>query len=484
MFKRFFLLSSFIPVFCVLTGCSTNPATGENQFTALMSPQQEVQVGAQEHKKIMAQHGIYKDAELQNYVRRVGAKVVQHTERPDVRYQFFLLDSPMVNAFALPGGYIYLTRGLLALSNSEAEVASVLAHEAGHITGRHSAERYSRGVVTSLGAMILSTAIGNTGVSEALGAGTNLYLKSYSRGQESQADGLGIRYLGRSGYDPRAMAGFLSNLQADTGLEAKMAGKSASQSTDYFSTHPATAQRVSSARAQAQSLPQGGAVNRDGYLRMISGMTYGDSADQGFARGHFFYHPSLGFKFSVPKGYKIINQPDQVVAQGKSGALVVFDLLPNKDGINPERFMSEVLLQGQQSSTSIERVTVNGMKAATTGISGSINGKTAQIRLIAVRWSKTQIARFQIAIPNGISSGELNALKSASYSFSRMSNAEKRKLRPYRIKIIAAKSGDSISKMASRMPFRDHRDERFRVLNGLRAAENIVAGRLYKIVVE
>ena len=278
-----------------VTGCSTNPATGQNQFTGLMSENQEKQVGAQEHAKIMKQYGVYKDKKLQNYVKDVGQKVVKHTERPNVQYQFFLLDSPMVNAFALPGGYIYLTRGLLALANSEAEMASVLAHEAGHITGRHSAERYSRGVATSLGAMILSAAVGSSGVSQALGIGSDLYIKSYSRGQESQADSLGIRYLNRSGYTPTAMASFLTNLQADTALEAKMDGKNAQAGASYFSTHPATAERVAKTVSEARQYPQGGALGWDSYLRLLDGMTYGDSAEQGVCTGQAFLSSRPGF---------------------------------------------------------------------------------------------------------------------------------------------------------------------------------------------
>ncbi len=485
MFKRFFLLFGFVPVLMLLSGCSVNPATGQQQFTALMSPQQENQVGAQEHKKILAQFGEYDSPQLQSYVEKVGQKVAKNTERPEVRYQFFLLDSPIVNAFALPGGYVYLTRGLLALSNSEAEMAAVLAHEVGHITGRHSAERYSRGVVTSLGAMILSTAVGSTGVSEALGVGTNLYMSSYSRGQESQADGLGIRYLVRGGYDPQAMAGFLSNLQADTALEAKIDGKKASSATSYFSTHPATAQRVAQASGQARSLPQGGDVKRTAYLRALDGMLYGDSAAQGFVRGVNFYHPDLGFKFAVPKGYRIVNQPSQVVAKGGNGALIVFDFAGNKRGLAPDVFLRDALLQGEQAQNfAVERITVNGMKGATTAINGTINGQSAQIRVVAVRWSNDMIARFQIAIPNGLSSAEVNALKSTSYSFGRMSDSEKRSLRPYRLKTVTARSGDTVSSLSARMPFDDLKVDRFRVLNGLRDNQGLVAGQIYKIVAQ
>ncbi len=484
MFKRFFYIVSVFVCSNFLAGCSTNPATGQQQFTALMSPQQEVQIGAQEHKKIVGQYGLYDDQNMQNYVSQVGKRVVKDTERPDVQYKFYLLDSPIVNAFALPGGYIYISRGLLALANSESEMASVLAHEAGHITARHSAERYSHSVVTSLGAMILSTAIGSSGASEALGVGSNLYLSSYSRGQENEADSLGIRYLSHSGYTTKAMSAFLKNLNADKQLQAKLNGESGRDpATSYFSTHPATADRVNKTTVEARQYPQGGDVREDTYIRRLGGMVYGDSAKQGFTRGNTFYHPEIGFKFSVPQGFKVSNQPSRVVASSRKGELIVFDMVPNKNGYSPMRFMKDVWadskpLDGAQS------ITINGMSAATSSIVGTVNGKQATIRLVAIRWTKDRIVRFQVVYPSGSSGSTLNALKKSTYSFKRLTASEKASLKPYRVKVVTAKSGDSVSSFARKMVFDDYREERFRVLNGLGPREGLKAGRLYKVIVK
>ncbi len=467
-----------------LIGCSTNPATGENQFTALMSPSQEVQVGSREHAKIIKQYGVYKDKKLQDYMSNVGKKVVQYTERPEVDYKFYLLDSPMINAFALPGGYIYMTRGLLSLANSEAEMASVLAHETGHITARHSAERYSRGVVTSLGAMILSTAVGSNGVSQALGLGSDLYMKSYSRGQEAQADSLGIRYLSRSGYTPKAMAGFLRNLQADSALDAAINNKkSNSNNVNYFSTHPATADRVNKTIIEAQQYAGQGVDNRSSYLRMLDGIVYGDSAAQGFVRGHNFYHPQMGFKFSVPDGFKIINQPSQVVAAANNGSVIIFDIAPNNGELSPMSFLKDIWMKGQAVSGA-ENININGMKAATASFKGVVKGKSAQVRLVAIAWGANKIVRFQVAIPNGLSAKQLNDLKSSTYSFARLSEKDRRNLRPYRIKIITSKAGDSVAKFSKRMAQNDYKEQRFRVLNGLSPNEKLIPNRLYKIVVD
>ncbi len=486
MYKRYFYIFTLVFILPVLSGCSTNPATGQQQFTALMSPQQENQIGAQEHVKVLAQYGLYEDKKLQSYVDNVGKSVVLYTERPEVQYKFFVLDSPIVNAFALPGGYIYVTRGLLALANSEAEMASVLGHEAGHITGRHSAERYSRGVVTSLGAAVLSAAIGSDIASQALGVGTNLYLSSYSRGQENEADSLGIRYLTKSGYDPHGMAGFLSNMRAEKDLQAHIDGKRQSD-VSYFSTHPPTTERVNKTTGEANAIGVRGIENRNDYFRMVDGMIYGDSAEQGFARGNVFYHPKIGFKFSVPQGFKIVNNPRQVVATSNHGVMMLFDFAKNDGRHDPQTYLRDVWMSGtngQVQVQSVEAITVNGMRAATGFVEGSIGGKDMQIRLIEIEFSNKQIARFQIGLPSGLTKSQMNGVKVASYSFSRLSVSERKRLRPYRVKIITARSSDNVSSLSSRMVQDDLKEQRFRVLNGLYNGQGIVAGRMYKIVVE
>ncbi len=482
MIKRFLTVSVLFMGAVVLSGCSTNPATGQSQFTALMSPAQENKVGAEEHQKILKEFGLYQNKSLQSYVNRIGQAVVMNTERKDVQYKFFVLDSPIVNAFALPGGYIYLSRGLVSLANSEAEMASVLAHEAGHITGRHSAERYSRGVVTSLGAAIISTAVGSSGISQALGLGSNLYLKSYSRGQESQADSLGIRYLSRAGYDPDAMSAFLYNLQAESAIQAKIADKK-KKSAGYFSTHPATSDRVAKTIAEARAYPQTELWKYNEHLRMIDGMVYGDSVEQGLIRGQDFIHPKIGFKFSVPNGYRLVNGSTQVAAAAKSGALIVFDMVNNKNGFSPMRYLKEVWRKGEPVSGA-QDITVNGMSGASASVQGAVNGKAMQIRLIAIKWSDNRMVRFQVAIPNNATQGQIDALRRSTYSYKRLTNAEKQKYRPYRIKAVKGRSGDTVVSMAAEMAHDNFKEERFRVLNGLKPRDKIQVNRLYKIVVE
>lgn len=437
-------------------------------------------MGASEHQKIMAQFGAYPDKALESYVRDIGQRVVKKTERPEVKYKFFVLDSPIVNAFALPGGYIYVSRGLLALANSEAELAAVLAHETGHITARHSAERYSTSVLTSLGASVISAAVDSSGVSQALGLGSNLYLASYSRGQENEADTLGLRYLSHGGYDADAMAAFLSSMQDNTSLEARLSGKASGFS--YFSTHPATSERVANASAQArQYKKKGGTVGQDAYLNAISGMTYGDSAQQGFVRGQDFLHPKIGFAFRAPEGFRLINQPSQVVATSQSGAVVVFDMAANKKGVDPLNYLTKTWMK-KEKLQGLEKISVNGMDAATGYFKGQVNGRAMTIQLMAIRWSNDHIVRFQVAIPRNASSGLVDGLKKTTYSFRRLSDKEKKSIKPYSVQIITAKAGDTVSSLARRQPFDKLQEERFRVLNGLKPKEKLVSGQRYKLI--
>lgn len=482
--KPLFLLVLFVLSAASLSACSTNPATGKQQFAALMPPAQEAQVGASEHQKIVKQFGLYEDAALQDYVNRVGRSVTADTERPDVQYKFFILDSPIVNAFALPGGYIYVSRGLLALANSEAELAAVLAHETGHITGRHSAERYSRGVVTSLGAAVLAAAVDSDGLTQALGVGSNLYLSSYSRGQENEADTLGLRYMTRAGYDAAQMAAFLDSLRAQTELDSRLAGNGGASGFSYFSTHPATADRVAKTRAEAVGYSSGGRISRDPHLSAVDGMIYGDSAKQGFVRGRSFYHPVIGFGFDAPENFTLVNQPEQVIATSpQSGSAILFDMVGSGGASDPAAFLTQKWLNGKAAGP-VERIDINGMQAAATSMPGQLNNRPMTVQLIAIAWDAQTIARFQIAIPQGAPAGLVDSLKRTTYSFRRLSATERAAIKPYHVRIVTARSGDTPSTLAAWQAFDRSSEDRFRVLNGLRGGEGVQAGTRYKIIVE
>ena len=242
-----FLLLAAVP------SCTPNPATGQQDFTLFMSESEESRIGAQEHSKIIDRYGgVYDDLEIGAYVAEIGGRLAANSERANASFTFTVLNTPDVNAFALPGGYVYVTRGLIALANSEAELAGVVAHEIGHVIARHTAQRYSRAAATQIGATLLGALVGSREVGDLLQVGGQLYLLSFSRSQEFEADTLGIRYLNRTGYDPVAEAQFLQNLGREKDLQNRLAKRDArDRQSDFLATHPNTPERVQRAIAAA-----------------------------------------------------------------------------------------------------------------------------------------------------------------------------------------------------------------------------------------
>jgi predicted Zn-dependent protease len=472
----------FLATAVLLSSCSVNPATGEKQFTGLLPASQEESVGASEHSKVEQTYGSFITGPIADYVNRVGQKVAANTERSDVKYKFHVVDSPIVNAFALPGGYIYVSRGLVALANNEAELAGVIAHEIGHITGRHAAARMSQGVLVGLGAAILSAATGSQAVGQVANVGSDLYIKSYSRTQEDQADELGVRYLSKAGYDPKAMAAFLGSLDAQTKLDAKIAGKSEGAGFNYFSTHPVTADRVAHASALAGNYPQGGATERNAFMQMVNGLVYGDSAEMGFERGNMFYHPKMGFAFSIPQGFSVQNNPSELIAAHPGGSLFILDSGRDDQGRDPMAYLTQNWMK-DKPPTGAENITINGLRAATAAFAGTANGKSVLIRVVAIEWKPGQFFRFQMAIPQNAGTDVVEGLKKTTYSFRAMSDSERASIKPLRIRTFTAGTGDSIAMASGKMAFSTHREERFRVLNSLPAGD-LTPGQVYKVIAE
>ena len=371
----------------VVSACVTqNPATGGQDFTPFMSPEKEVIVGAEEHPKMLKQFGgVYDDPEIGGYVASVGGRLAAHSERADLQFHFTVLNTPAVNAFALPGGYIYISRGLLALANSEAELASVLGHEIGHVTGRHSAQRYNRSVMLGLGSAILGAIARNRDVSQLAQMGSELYLKSHSRDQEHQADELGIRYLARTGYNTQSAVAFLRTLQADTALSRAIAGKQGKDpATSIFSTHPRTAERVQRTATETAGANGNAPDLRARLLDKIDGMIYGDDPAQGLIRGRIFFHPKLGFTFTVPKGFRLTNTPRAVLAEDRSGARIILDHEPEQWRGSLSRYLTNKWGRKLRLND-VEPVNISGMQAATG--STRVKGKSGplDLRLVAIR---------------------------------------------------------------------------------------------------
>lgn len=465
--------------------CSVNPATGRSSFTGFMSEGDELQVGRENHPKILEEFGgAAGGPELAAYVQNLGDRLAAQAERPDLTYTFTVLNSPIVNAFAVPGGYIYVTRGLLALANNEAELGGVIAHEIGHITARHSAERYSSSILAQIGLIGLGVATGSSDLVNLAGTGAQVYLQSYSRDQEFEADMLGVRYLGRSTYDPRAMSEFLASMQADARLDATIAGNpNAADQFNIMQTHPRTADRVARAVQEAGQVPADAIVNRDVYLAQIDGLLYGDDPSQGFIKGRRFAHPQMKIEFTVPQGFVLHNSADAVVAQGPQGSQIIFDAAPQGFNGDMANYISGVWAKNV-GLDSLERAQINGMEAATATAQINTKQGAAFVRLVAIRAGSGAIYRFLAVAPRNAAQSFDAGFRSTAASFRRLTDAEAAALKPMRIRIVAVQPGDSIASLASRMPFEDYREERFRVLNGLDANEGLVAGQRVKLIVE
>ncbi|HLF59256.1 MAG TPA: M48 family metalloprotease [Alphaproteobacteria bacterium] len=453
-------------------------------FPTLLSPAQEAKLGAEQNPQVIKEFGgVYNDPALANYVTSIGKLLASTSEEPNVNYTFTVLDSPIVNAFSLPGGYVYVTRGLMALANDEAELAGVMAHEIGHINAHHAAQRYSQSLIAQLGLGILGAVTKSNIASQVGGVAAQLVLRSYSREQEFESDTRGVRYMSRVGFDPHAMAQFLSTLQAHDQLQAQITGQSdGGDPFGLLATHPRTADRVERAIEQAGAVTvQNPVVARDIYLRKLEGVVYGDNPDQGLIRGRRFVHPKLRFAFEVPEGFRLINSADAVLALGAQDARIEFDFAARPPNMGMAGYLTSVWAKGV-SLRGVETITVNGMEAATGSARLSTQQGTADIRPVAIAFDANTAARFVFVTPPAATDRLAEGFKATTYSFRRISAGEAEQVKPYRLHVIQAASGDTVESLAARQPFSDFSEERLRVLNGLGPGDALAPGALVKIV--
>jgi predicted Zn-dependent protease len=430
--------------------------------------------------------GLYQDAELQRYVESIGRLLVSTTETPNDPFTFGLLDSDIVNAFSMPGGYVFVTRGLLALANNEAELASVIGHEIGHVTARHASSRQTRGVIAQLGAGLLGALLGNPNIANAAGMGAQLYLQKYSRDQEFEADQRGVGYMARVGYDTRAAPAFLASLEAWMQLEGKVAGHAMGDAAyNMLADHPRTVDRVERARELAMSnQPKNAMVERQIYQKKIDGLIFGDDPKQGVVRDRLFIHPALRFAFEVPQGFHISNTPSQVHAEGPGGAAIVFDQSPRPFQGPPDEYIARAWASNLRLD-SIERISVNGMDAATAATRAQTqDGQVADIRLVAIRFDASTYYRFLFVSPPNVTARVSDAFRRTTYSFRRLGEKEVEGIRPMRIRTVTARPGDTVDTLSARMPFAELRRERFMVLNGLDQPSQLAPGEMFKVVTQ
>ncbi len=314
--KRFFHKQWIIVILVAVLlaiACAVNPVSGKKELM-FFSEQQEIAMGQETDQAIRQQYGIYEDKALNEYVNRVGQSMVPNSHRPKLKHYFAVLDTPMVNAFAAPGGYIYVTRGILALMNSEAELAAVLGHEMGHVAARHSMAQMSGQMLAQIGLVVGSVVSKDIRKFAGLASiGTQLLFLKFSRSDEYQADSLGIRYARQAQYAPGEMLRFFSALE-------NMSAESSSHNIPTFlSTHPMTSDRIAKVKEQLSSQDAGLAIKKEDYLRRLDGLIYGDNPRQGFVENGVFYHPEMAFRFSIPANWVVQNTPMQVMIGEKEG---------------------------------------------------------------------------------------------------------------------------------------------------------------------
>ena len=458
----------------------------------------EQKLGDENHQKILARYGgAYENQRLDAYLNALGEDLAAVSEQPGEKWTFTVLDNATVNAFALPGGYVYVTRGLVALANSEAELAGVIGHEIGHVTAGHSALRQNRAQIATgavLGAQILAAVLGADpetlrGLAQLGQTAAGGILASYSRDDELSADNLGIRYLARAGYDPYAQADFLESMGAAAQLSAKIAGEPYDpNASDFFASHPATGPRtrraIEVASQSGLNIPVGANRDRESYLDAVDGVIYGDNPEQGFVRGQEFAHPTLRFAYRSPAGFRITNTPAAVVASGKGGARFVLDSGRNLGGslqsYISQHWVPEIAKQYRTANVTKPRAQrINGLEAATGSARVQVNNQVYDALLVAIRMDG-KLYRLTGLSPQG--AGMIPRMAEAARTFRRLSAAEAQGLTGRRVEVVTVRRGDTVQSLASRMNGEKFPEERLRVLNALNAGEGLREGQQIKIV--
>lgn len=445
--------------------------------------------GAKAHPQLLEEFGGAEVGPQAAYVEGIGKNIAVQSGLSNARGDFTvtLLNSPVNNAFAIPGGYIYVTRQLVALMNNEAELAGVLGHEVGHVAARHGAKRQSaatRNTILGAGLAILTGAVlGNSQIGQVLQRGllqgSQLLTLKYSRGQETESDNLGITYLRKAGYDPRAMGTVLQSLANQNALDARLMGSS-TQVPAWASTHPDPASRVRAALTRAGT-SAGGATNPEGFLTRIAGLTYGDDPKQGVVEGRKFAHPAFKLAYEAPSGFYMMNGTRAVAINGQSGrgqftgAAFSGDL----DGYVRTAFAG-LTESGQQQIDpgQISRTTVNGIPAAYATARVNNGNAMVDVTVFAYQFGPSEAYHF-VTITQA---GGAAVFDGMYRSMRRISAAEAAAIKPRKLVVISAKAGDTVQSLGSRMAYTDAPVDRFLVLNGLTATSRILAGQKIKLV--
>nr|WP_187261373.1 M48 family metalloprotease [Pontibacter beigongshangensis] len=477
MMKKYILAGVLAGNMLLLSSCATNPVTGKRDVM-FMSESQEIAMGQETDPQIVAQFGLYEDPALQRFINEKGQQMAAVSHRDHLKYEFKIVDSPVINAFAVPGGYVYFTRGIMAHFNNEAQFAGVLGHEIGHITARHSAQQQSKSILAQVGliaGMVISPQIAEMGEMASQGLGL-LFLK-FGRDDERESDRLGVEYSTKIGYDAKEMADFFTTLQ-------RKQGENGQAIPNFMSTHPdpgdryTTVKQLASEWQQKQNLTNL-QVNRNSYLKMIDGMVYGEDPKQGFVENQVFYHPVLKFQFPIPTAWAHLNSPQQVQMAPQDGkAMMMLTLAPGK---TLEEAGQQLLKQYQLQLVESKQVTVNGLPAL-----AMIADQKQEQGVIRVLSYLIQYGGNIYNILGVTSAADFNSyapiFSSTMQNFKQLTDQEKLNRKPDRVRIKTVPQATTLAQALRSFKVQDSKLEELAVLNGMLLTDRVEKGMLIKVV--
>jgi predicted Zn-dependent protease len=468
-----------------LAACGTLQTDGSGPFvttTALPPPAPRPENAAPRVPPSVARNfgGLYANPEIERRLQSIIARLGPASERPDLRYSVAVLNSPSINAFALPDGQLFVTRGLLAVANDEAEIAAVLAHEMAHVVARHAMQRMEASQNVLLGSRVLHAVTGDAQAGQNALVSGALTVASFSRQQELEADQLGIRNLHRAGFDPYGAARLLENMDRAAALRAAMLNqRSDNPESSFLATHPSTPERLALAVAGARQLagPDVGARERDALLRALDGLTYGDDPQTGLVRGRTYVHPGFGFTFTAPDGFSLDNTSRAVVGVSRDGRAMRFDTIR----VAPATSLAEALATSATADLAIDAVEAGQIgplpAAFATGRSPGWAFRFALVR------AGSEVYRFIFAARDLTPDDDAEFLRAAR-TFRRLTPQEVAAVRPQRLRVVTVASGDNVETLARRMAGEDRQMERFLALNGIDRTAQLRPGQRVKIVTE
>ena len=483
--KRLAFSGSILIVLLLLDSCAKNPVTGKTEFM-LMSKEQEIAMGQQSDPEIVAFFGIYQDERLQQFIDQKGKAMAAISHRPDLPFEFKVVDSPVVNAFAVPGGFVYFTRGIMAHFNNEAEFAGVLGHEIGHITARHSAKQYSNAMLGQLG-LVAGTIISPefAQFADIAQQGLQLLFLKFGRDAESQSDKLGVQYSTQIGYDAAEMADFFTTLDR---LSSRSGG---GEVPTFLSTHPDPADRERKVAKLAETWKRKAddptlEVGRESYLRMIDGLVYGEDPKQGFVENNMFFHPVLRFQFAIPPGWSVQNTPQQVQMAPQDGRAVM--LLRLAQGNSLEAAAQAVLKNLQLTVVDSKQESVNGLQALVVIADQAVQQQQQQGAQPGLR-ALMYFIQYGENIYNLIGAStpaDFNAyaqmFQSTMRTFSQLTDPSKINKQAERVRIKTIPQSGTLAQAFSSLGVAQQRMEEIAILNGMTLNDQVQRGTLIKVL--